>query len=95
MLIKKRVQSITGLPAENRGDVPNEFSSFVYPASKWVVFEVKGTIPVAMINAWQYIYSEWFPSHEYIPAGLAPLEAYLDVDLYTANSTNEIWIAVK
>jgi AraC family transcriptional regulator len=83
------------IAAEYSGDVPNEFSSFVYPASKWVVFEVKGRIPSAMINAWQYIYSEWFPSHEYIPVGLAPLEAYLDSDLHTENSTNEIWVAVK
>jgi AraC family transcriptional regulator len=83
------------IAAEYRGDVPSEFSSFVYPASKWVIFEVKGRIPAAMINAWQYIYSEWFPSHEYTSAGLAPLEAYLDSDLHSENSMNEIWIALK
>ena len=58
------------IAAEHSGDVPDEFSSFVYPASKWVVFEIKGPIPSAMINAWQHIYSEWFPTHEYIPAGI-------------------------
>jgi AraC family transcriptional regulator len=83
------------IAAEFRGDVPSDFSSFMYPSSKWVVFEVKGIIPSAMINAWQYIYSEWFPSNEYIPVGLAPIEAYIDSNLHSENSMNEIWIAVK
>jgi AraC family transcriptional regulator len=82
--------------AEYNGDhASDELLSFVYPASKWVVFEVKGSIPSAMINAWQRIYSEWFPSNGYQPAQLAPIEAYLDSNLDSENSTNEIWVAIK
>ena len=37
------------IAAEYSGEVPNEFLSIVYPASKWVVFEVIGRIPSAKI----------------------------------------------
>ncbi len=83
------------IATEHIGAVPGEYSSLFYPASKWVVFEIKGQIPSAMIDAWQYIYSEWFPTHEYVPASLAPIEAYIDSDLYKENSINEIWVAIK
>jgi AraC family transcriptional regulator len=48
-----------------------------FPASKWVVFEVKGPVSTSMESAWRQIYSEWFPSNEYIPAIISPLEVFL------------------
>lgn len=83
------------IAAEHSGEVPDEFSSLELPASKWVVFEVRGPIPSAMINTWKQIYSEWFPSNRYEQAEIAPFEAYIDSDLYSPNSYNEIWVAIK
>ena len=83
------------IAAEYSRDVPDELESFVYPASKWVVFEVRGPVPSAIIYTWQQIYSEWFPSNGYKPAELAPIEAYIDSDLYSQNSMNEIWVAIQ
>jgi AraC family transcriptional regulator len=83
------------IAAEHRGDVPDEFSIFEFPASKWVVFEVRGPIPTAIVNTWKKIYSEWFPSNGYEPARIAPFEAYIDSDVYSPNSYNEIWVAIK
>lgn len=80
---------------EHHGDVPAEYLSFTFPASKWVVFEVKGSIPTAMVKAWKEIQTTWFPSHDFQPAGIPPFEAYLDSDLTSPNSVNEIWFAVK
>ena len=74
------------IAVEHNGEVPNEWSSFEYPKSKWVVFEVVGEIPSAMIDAWRRIYTEWFPSNGYQSASLAPMEVYLDENLYQPNS---------
>lgn len=83
------------IATEYSGDVPDGFMSYDIPAAKWVVFEVKGKVPSSIINAWKQIYSEWFPSNGYEPAKIAPIEAYIDSDLDSPNSYNEIWVAIK
>ncbi len=83
------------ITAEHSGDIPAGYSSLEFPAAKWVVFEVKGPIPTAMVNTWKRIYSEWFPSNGFEPAELAPIEAYIDTNLHSPNSMNEIWVAIK
>ncbi|WP_258000292.1 GyrI-like domain-containing protein [Bacillus sp. Marseille-P3661] len=83
------------IAAEHVGDIPEGFSSYQVPASKWVVFEVHGHAPTAMVNVWKQIYSEWIPSNEYEIAKLPAIEAYIDSDIHSPNSLNEIWLAVK
>jgi AraC family transcriptional regulator len=80
---------------EYNGKVPDGLTSFEIPDSKWVVIKVRGPVPGAIINAWQQIYSEWFPSNQYEPAALPPFEAYIDSDLSSENSCNEIWVPIK
>ena len=81
--------------AEHVGDVPDGLSSYEFPASKWVVFEVHGPAETAMVNAWKLIYLEWIPSNGYEIAELPAIEAYIDSDVHNPNSLNEIWLAVK
>ncbi|MGJ7921238.1 GyrI-like domain-containing protein [Neobacillus sp. LXY-4] len=83
------------IAVEHDGAVPENFAYIEYPPAKWVVFEVRGPVPFAIIEAWKQIYSDWFPSNHYQPANLAPIEVYLDSELNSPNSYNEIWIAVK
>ncbi len=83
------------IAAEHAGNVPDGLTSFDFPASKWVVFEVQGYAPTAMVNAWKRIYSEWLPSNGYVPAELPAIEAYVSPDLSSPNSVNEIWLAVQ
>lgn len=83
------------IAAEHSGNYPDALKKVEFPASKWVVFEIKGPIPTAMIDAWKKIYSEWLPTSEYTPAGIAPIEAYIDSDLSCPASINEIWLAIK
>ncbi|UHA73213.1 AraC family transcriptional regulator [Paenibacillus sp. 481] len=83
------------IAAEHQGTVPAELASLHFPASKWVVFEISGPVPAALIEAWKKIYSEWFPSNGYEPAEIAPLEVYLAPDLDRADAYNEIWVAIK
>ncbi|AHN21141.1 AraC family transcriptional regulator [Lysinibacillus varians] len=77
------------------GEVPENMLAMEVPASKWVVFEVRGPMPDAMQNAWKKIFSEWFPSNPYVPAGTAELEVYTDEDPTSENLYSEIWIPIK
>ncbi len=77
------------------GEVPENMLAMEVPASKWVVFEVLGPMPDAMQNAWKKIFSEWFPSNPYEPAGTAELEVYTDEDPTSENLYSEIWIPIK
>ena len=61
----------------------------------WVVFEVKGPVPDAFRNAWKRIDSERIPSNGYELAELPAIEAYISPDLYSPETGNEIWPAVK
>ncbi len=83
------------IAAEYSGDVLDELSTFEFPASKWVVFEVRGPIPIAVINAWKQIYSEWFPSNRYEPAAIAPIEVYKEPDPTKPDAYSEIWVPIK
>ena len=83
------------IAAEHDGKVQDGLSSLEFPPSKWVVFEVRGPMPEAIINTWKQIYSEWFPSNGYEPANLASLEAYIDEDLSKPDYYAEIWVAIK
>ncbi len=82
------------IAVEHNGDGSPEFEKIEFPASKWVVFEVRGPIPEAIIDSWKQIYSEWFPSHNVEPASLPPLEVYKEADLQRADTYSEIWFPV-
>ncbi|MGI2328317.1 effector binding domain-containing protein [Planococcus sp. YIM B11945] len=83
------------IAAEHQGEVPEEFLQLEIPASKWGVFEVHGAMPQAMPKVWKQIFSEWFPSNPYEPAGTAELEVYPAGDAYSADYYSEIWIPLK
>ncbi|MFZ7942907.1 AraC family transcriptional regulator [Neobacillus sp. 19] len=80
------------IAAESVGDVPEGFLTLEIPASKWVVFEVHGAMPDAIQKVWKQIYSEWFPSNHYKPAGTPELEVYFEGDPGSPNYYSEIWI---
>lgn len=81
--------------AEHIGEVPGDFIAMTLPRSRWVIFEVLGSAPVAMPEAWNQIYTEWIPSNGYEVADIPAIEAYTDPDSYKDDSSNQIWLAVK
>ncbi|WP_147803840.1 AraC family transcriptional regulator [Alkalicoccus halolimnae] len=81
--------------AEHSGEVPGDFTAMTLPSSRWVIFEVTGSAPVAMPEAWNQIYTEWIPSNGYEVADIPAVEAYTDPDSYKDDSSNQIWLAVK
>lgn len=72
--------------------VPDRFSSLEIPSSKWVIFEVNGPLPEAIVDTWRQIFSEWFPTKGYQPANLPSLEIYIGS---YPNPTCEIWVPIK
>ncbi|MGE7930337.1 AraC family transcriptional regulator [Lysinibacillus xylanilyticus] len=83
------------IATDHVGEVGENLLAMEVPASKWVIFEVHGPMPDAMQNTWKQIYSEWFPSNPYKPAGTAELEVYPDDDAYSPDSYSEIWIPIQ
>lgn len=83
------------IASAHEGDVPENLSSLAVPASKWVIFEVHGPMPHAMQDTWKQIYSEWFPSNPYVPAGTPELEVYSSENPNNADYYSEIWIPIK
>ncbi|PYZ94787.1 AraC family transcriptional regulator [Salipaludibacillus keqinensis] len=80
---------------EYNGATPEEYEEITIPASKWAVFEVHGPMPDAMQNAWEQIFSEWFPSSAYEHAGTADFEKYTQDDPFSKDLYSEVWIPVK
>lgn len=83
------------IAAAREGETPAGLGRLEIPASKWGVFEVHGAMPDAMQKVWKQIYTEWFPSNPYEPAGTAELEVYPAGDAYSADYYSEIWIPLK
>lgn len=52
-------------------------------------------MPDAMQDAWKKIFTEWFPSNPYEPAGTPELEVYPHENAYQPDSYSEIWIPLK
>ncbi|MFC7685992.1 GyrI-like domain-containing protein [Ureibacillus sp. GCM10028918] len=92
---KQTAQMDYWIAAAHKGNVPNGMNSYEIPASKWVIFEVHGAMPNAMQDTWKKIYSEWFPSNPYKPAGTAELEVYTNDNPSNADYYSEIWIPIK
>ncbi|PSL40143.1 AraC family transcriptional regulator [Planomicrobium soli] len=83
------------IAAAHEGETPEGLLKLSIPASKWGVFEVQGAMPNAIQKVWKQIYSEWFPSNPFEPAGTAELEVYPPGDAYRDDYYSEIWIPLK
>lgn len=64
------------------------------PATTWGVFESVGALPDALVNIWQRIFSEWFPTSGYECAELPTLEIYSDGDNQEDNYKCELWLPI-
>ncbi|GAA0382506.1 AraC family transcriptional regulator [Bacillus horti] len=76
-------------------ELPENFRNYEIPSSKWAIFEVHGPMPEAMQKTWKQIFSEWFPSNGYEPAGTPELEVYSNQNPSDSELYSEIWIPIK
>lgn len=75
------------------GAVPDGYKLVDIPAAEWAVFKINGVdsdkLPGEIQQTWHRIFSEFFPSSQYKPAGS------FDLEVYPAEGYNsEIWITV-
>ncbi|CAM3983573.1 AraC family transcriptional regulator [Mesobacillus zeae] len=83
------------IAAAHEGETPENLLKLDIPASKWAIFEVHGPMPTAMTKMWKQIFTEWFPSSGYEPAGTPELELYTGSNVSASDYYSEIWIPVK
>lgn len=82
-------------------EVPEGFITQIIPKHTWAVFAIRGSMPEAMQNVSQKIFSEWLPNcKDYEFAAGYCIEMYTDVREYPngtqdENYYSEMWIPVK
>ena len=77
------------------GEDTKGFDSFMVPAAKWGVFEVKGALPTAITTMWEKIFQEWLPSNAFELTNGVELEVYSDGDSSSPDYRSEIWLPIK
>lgn len=65
------------------------------PAHTYIAFTCAGKMPDAFVRLYRHIYSEFFLTSEYKPAGGTDFEVYPSADITNPNYTCEFWIAVE
>jgi len=74
----------------------------VLPAAQYAIFEIEGQLPKAIQDAWQRIYTEWFPNSGYEHAGSPDFERYPPFavddprgDPASPHCVTEIWVPLR
>jgi len=75
--------------------VPDGFRINEIPARTWAIFKCKGAMPDAIQDLWRKIYTEFFPTSDYVPKNEIDFEAYPDGDMSSLEYESEIWVAVE
>ncbi|MGX7420194.1 GyrI-like domain-containing protein [Carnobacterium gallinarum] len=73
---------------------PTDFETLEIGSQMWAIFEVVGPMPEAIQDAWQRIFSEWFPKSGYEHADGPEFEWYSLEDPAREDYLSEIWIPV-
>lgn len=81
--------------AYDGGEIPQGMAVEHIPALTWAVFDATGAMPDAIQKLWHRIFSEFFPSSDYRPAGSYDLEIYTGGDMGSGDYHSEIWVAVQ
>lgn len=77
------------------GRVPEGLTLEDVPAGTWAVFPCTGKMPEAFRELWKKIYTEFFPSGSYQPAGGMCIEVYPSAYIDREDYCCEIWLSVE
>lgn len=83
-----------GAPYE-KGPVAPGLTLEQVPAGTWAVFPCTGKMPEAFQELWKKIYTEFFPSSSYQPAGGMCIEVYPSAEVDREDFYCEIWLSVE
>jgi AraC family transcriptional regulator len=65
--------------------------TYLVPAVQWAVFECKGKVPEAIVQAEMFAFMEWLPNSGYEHALAPEMEVYLN----QGDETNEFWLPIQ
>lgn len=65
------------------------------PPCEWAVFENRGSMPRALVDAEMYAFMEWLPGSGYVHAEAPELELYPPDKEEAAETAVEFWLPVK
>lgn len=77
------------------GKYPEHYREYFFPAAKWEVIEVKGTMPEAMARARSTIYGNHLNRMGTDFLALPFLEVFPDRDPHDWGERGEVWLAVQ
>ncbi|MBV7508848.1 GyrI-like domain-containing protein [Bacillus sp. sid0103] len=75
-------------------ECPDNLSKLEVSALTWAVFESEGPFPDALQETWGRIYSEWFPSTNYLQTEGPEILSIKSKDLTSPTVKSEIWIPI-
>ena len=81
--------------AYSGGDVATGLTIEKVPANTWAVFPCTGKMPEAFQDLYRKIYTEFFPTSKYQPAGGMCIEVYPSDEIHDDNFHFEIWLSVE
>ena len=69
--------------------------SYQIPASQWAVFECRGKVPDAIVQAEMYAFTEWLPASGYVHANAPEIEVYPpESDGSSEGNYCEFWLPI-
>ena len=70
--------------------------SYQVPASQWAVFECRGKVPDAIVQAEMYAFMEWLPASGYVHANAPEMEVYPpESDGSSEDNYCEFWLPIR
>ncbi|MCL2124889.1 MAG: GyrI-like domain-containing protein [Oscillospiraceae bacterium] len=64
------------------------------PASMWAIFEAKGPCPAAIQDTFARVYSEWFPTVDYLRIQIPEIEWFSQGDPTSEDYICEAWVPI-
>lgn len=77
------------------GKYPEQYQEYFFPAAKWEVIEVRGSMPEAMAHARSTIYGNHLKRFGMDFLALPFLEVFLEKDPHHWGEHGEIWLAIQ
>lgn len=75
-------------------EVPEGYSEIEIPEVLWAVFDVRGAVPRAVQNGWNYLQEEWLVKYPFLHADCPELEWYSRGNSSDKEYQSQIWIPV-
>lgn len=64
------------------------YESYTVPGGTWAIFRNRGELPMALVNAEMYAFTQWLPESGYVHA-FAP-----ELEVYPSDGSVEFWLPV-